>query len=66
VQTQCPQCGKVVSAVSREELPYRPFCSKRCRMVDLGKWLDGSYCITEDLRPGDVGDELRDSALDDD
>ena len=24
---------------------YRPFCSARCRDLDLGKWLDGSYAV---------------------
>ena len=35
----CPQCGKP------REKAYRPFCSARCRDLDLGKWLDGSYAI---------------------
>lgn len=36
---RCPQCSKPrVQA-------YRPFCSARCRDLDLGKWLDGSYAI---------------------
>ena len=44
----CPVCNK---PVTREEDPY-PFCSKRCRLVDLGEWFDGSYRVT---RP--VGDQ---------
>lgn len=33
----CPICKK-------ETVPkYRPFCSKRCADVDLGKWLNGAY-----------------------
>lgn len=35
----CPVCGKPVIAESR------PFCSERCRNVDLGRWLTGSYVI---------------------
>ncbi len=35
----CPICAKP----SHPE--YRPFCSKRCADVDLGKWLTGSYAI---------------------
>jgi endogenous inhibitor of DNA gyrase (YacG/DUF329 family) len=35
----CPVCGK-----PREER-YRPFCSKRCADVDLGRWLGGVYKI---------------------
>lgn len=35
----CPICNK------KSEPKYRPFCSKRCADVDLGKWLNGSYAI---------------------
>ena len=35
----CPICGK--EAQDR----YRPFCSRRCSDVDLGRWLTGSYVI---------------------
>jgi len=35
----CPVCGKPVVVDSR------PFCSERCRNVDLGRWLTGSYVI---------------------
>ena len=27
------------------ELPWRPFCSERCKMVDLGRWLSGDYRV---------------------
>ncbi|WP_026379764.1 DNA gyrase inhibitor YacG [Afifella pfennigii] len=36
---RCPICGKPASA---EE---RPFCSRRCREVDLNRWLGGAYAI---------------------
>ncbi len=38
----CPICKK--EAVER----YRPFCSKRCADIDLGKWLTGAYAIPEE------------------
>jgi endogenous inhibitor of DNA gyrase (YacG/DUF329 family) len=39
---KCPICkNKVVW----EENPYRPFCSQRCKLIDLGKWLKGEYAI---------------------
>ncbi|EAQ14927.1 MULTISPECIES: DNA gyrase inhibitor YacG [Maritimibacter] len=48
----CPICAKDTDPA------YRPFCSKRCADVDLGKWLNGSYRIpSED--PEDL-DELVD------
>ena len=39
----CPRCGTGV--VWSHLSPYRPFCSERCRMVDLGRWADESYRI---------------------
>lgn len=35
----CPICGKPATPENR------PFCSDRCRQVDLGRWLSGSYVI---------------------
>ncbi|AFJ48319.1 DNA gyrase inhibitor YacG [Shimwellia blattae] len=32
----CPTCGK--SVIWNETSPYRPFCSKRCQLIDLGEW----------------------------
>jgi uncharacterized protein len=39
---KCPTCGKVIRW---EENPFRPFCSERCRMIDLGAWVDEEYRI---------------------
>ena len=39
----CPQCSKEV--VWNSDNPYRPFCSERCKMVDLGAWASESYRI---------------------
>jgi hypothetical protein len=43
---------------------YRPFCSARCRDIDLGRWLDGAYAVPavevdddEDRDPGGQGPE---------
>jgi hypothetical protein len=38
----CPACGLKVSKATAECFP---FCSQRCRLLDLGKWLDGRYRI---------------------
>lgn len=35
----CPICGR------QSDAKYRPFCSRRCADVDLGRWLNGSYAI---------------------
>ena len=40
----CPICDKETNAA------FRPFCSKRCADVDLGRWFTGAYAVpTEDL-----------------
>ncbi|MHC4083442.1 MAG: DNA gyrase inhibitor YacG [Planctomycetota bacterium] len=44
--TPCPICARPVRA-SAETFP---FCSTRCRYVDLGRWLDGKYRISRPHR----------------
>jgi uncharacterized protein len=41
----CPQCSKEV--VWNKESPYRPFCSERCKLIDLGQWANEGYRIPE-------------------
>ncbi len=50
---KCPLCGKP------EADPFRPFCSKRCADLDLGKWLGEKYRIPTRETPPD-GDETED------
>jgi uncharacterized protein len=45
---RCPTCRKPVP----EDSPFRPFCCERCKLVDLGNWLDGRYAV-----PGEPADE---------
>lgn len=40
---RCPVCKKPVDASPRNR--YRPFCSERCRMVDLGTWAGEGYRV---------------------
>lgn len=42
-QIKCPQCGALT--VFSPENPFRPFCSERCRLIDLGEWASESYKI---------------------
>ncbi len=39
----CPSCGKNVTT---DDETY-PFCSERCRLVDLGRWMDERYRIAQ-------------------
>lgn len=45
----CPICKKDTAEA------YKPFCSKRCADVDLGKWLNGSYAVAS--KPEDSAEE---------
>ena len=51
---ECPTCDKTFTVARKEDAPYRPFCCERCKMVDLGRWLDGTYSISEPVTPEDV------------
>ena len=44
-EVSCPNCGRRVawSAAS----PFRPFCSKRCKLIDLGEWLAENHRIPD-------------------
>jgi uncharacterized protein len=50
----CSRCGKELAKESR----YRPFCSERCKTIDLGKWISESYRVPE------IGFEQADDPLD--
>ncbi|WP_424193933.1 DNA gyrase inhibitor YacG [Ampullimonas aquatilis] len=39
----CPQCGDSVEWTPENR--YRPFCSKRCKLIDLGAWASESYSV---------------------
>lgn len=39
----CPTCKKLVEYSTKNQ--YRPFCSERCKLIDLGAWADDGYSI---------------------
>jgi uncharacterized protein len=47
----CPTCGE--PALFEPFNPYRPFCSERCRLVDLGGWASETYRIPGAPEPPD-------------
>jgi hypothetical protein len=51
---KCPICRKPVTAQDAEF----PFCSARCRLIDLGKWASGAYVISSPAQ--DTGDGVED------
>ena len=41
----CPICHRDFSYETIAGAPDFPFCSRRCKLIDLGKWLDGKYVV---------------------
>ena len=53
----CPNCGKTVDWTPAST--HRPFCSERCKLIDLGAWASEKYRVPvvedkDDLETGDV------------
>ena len=46
---QCPTCGTTVEWSTEQR--WRPFCSERCKLIDLGTWFDESNRIPEEGMP---------------
>jgi endogenous inhibitor of DNA gyrase (YacG/DUF329 family) len=59
----CPICGRENDLAAD---PFGPFCSHRCKLIDLGKWLGEEYKISEPLTPDHLADyeNLEGKALD--
>ncbi len=49
---RCPTCRNIVL----KNDPEFPFCSERCRLVDLGKWASGGYVISSPMNDPDTDD----------
>ncbi|MGD8175489.1 DNA gyrase inhibitor YacG [Marinimicrobium sp. ARAG 43.8] len=43
ITLNCPTCGKTVRWT--DAFPYRPFCSERCKLIDLGEWASENHKI---------------------
>jgi endogenous inhibitor of DNA gyrase (YacG/DUF329 family) len=45
IRGKCPTCKKPFAVARLDELPSFPFCTDRCKLIDLGRWIDGAYAI---------------------
>ena len=52
VIVKCPTCDKAVAWITASK--FRPFCSDRCRLIDLGEWADGNRVIPSDPEHDDA------------
>jgi uncharacterized protein len=59
LKLRCPICRKAVKSTDAEF----PFCSPRCRSIDLGKWAAGAYVISSPVK--DAEEPIRDSVPED-
>ena len=63
IKGRCPICGKSYAIATLNDLPTFPFCNDRCKLVDLGRWIDGAYALPGPEMPqtpvpeGRTGDE---------
>ncbi len=55
MQVKCPNCKKTVKW---EGNPWRPFCSERCKLVDLGAWASEDYRVADE---DDYADSVEDT-----
>ncbi len=39
ISIRCPICGRLIESDGSGNFPTHPFCSDRCRLIDLGRWL---------------------------
>jgi uncharacterized protein len=59
VKVRCPICKKAVKSTDADF----PFCSDRCRVIDLGKWSSGEYVISSPMK--DAEEPIREDAPED-
>jgi endogenous inhibitor of DNA gyrase (YacG/DUF329 family) len=59
---RCPACHKITNLSHQEKnekVKFFPFCSDRCKLVDLGVWLDGRYKIISEVLSQQSGEQLK-------
>lgn len=56
LKVNCPTCQEIVSW--GEQSPWRPFCSRRCQLIDFGEWANERHAIAGDpVNPEDLPEE---------
>jgi hypothetical protein len=50
----CPTCRR---ETPWKDNPFRPFCSERCRLIDLGAWVSGEYRVAGEEQPVEEDDD---------
>ena len=53
---KCPACSKEM--IYDKKIKFRPFCSERCKLIDLGKWATEKLTILGNKNESDVDDKI--------
>ena len=56
---RCPVCQ---TEFNLDQSPAKPFCSQRCRSIDLGRWLDERYSLPKIPDPDEEGESVSEVA----
>jgi len=54
----CPICDTELATNAAASSPLFPFCSERCKLIDLHRWTEGKYAVVEPLTPERMIEEL--------
>ena len=60
IRVRCPICERWMEGRSAAEWPEFPFCSRRCKAIDLGRWLSEDYHIPSEAEGEDEADPFAD------
>jgi len=63
LKVPCPQCKK--SVIWQASSEFRPFCSKRCQLIDLGEWAEENHKISQNIQADTVLSEEMLDAMED-
>lgn len=58
--TPCTTCGKPVPSAKSDRPRWYPFCSQRCKLIDLGKWFNEEYRVSDPIKPSETIEDLPD------
>ncbi len=58
IDATCPICGRRMQSEQATDWPKFPFCSPRCKTIDLGRWLSESYGFTKPSESSREPDEM--------
>ena len=53
----CPICDTELATNAATQSPLFPFCSRRCKLIDLYRWTEGQYAVVEPLTPEQMREE---------